>query len=254
MPMFVGKNQRCAVRAVDMKPELMASADFGDRRHVVDDPGTGRPGGRDHSERFAPAAKVGFDGGFESVRIHLELLIDRDPPQRLTSDTEQSGGLVERVMRFRRRIRYRLRADGRDSVLDCVWELPRERQRETAEVCFVASAGERSVESIGPSYAFADPVQRPVLLRQSPCRSAWDSSGRSSSPRARESPGPPSRDKWCRALASDRRLLPARDGGADRRYTAARDGWAGKSKKRRCDRSVCIRVCDAGWSRDRKTT
>ena len=62
-------------------------------------------------------------------------------------------------MGFGRGVQSGLHSKGREPVLDRSREVCRQRQRESAEVSFVAAAGEGAVEWLRPSEAFADPAQ-----------------------------------------------------------------------------------------------
>ena len=159
-----------------------------------------------------PAARSSRIALLQSFDIKLDAIGDGDAAQRLAAEAQQSDGFVERVVGFFGGVNDRLRADGRDSVFDRRREVMRERQGEAAEVGFVASAGESAVEGLLPAKALADPAHGFGLdlggqlrarhsgeLRvergdegfgeNSSVSGRWDSSGRSSWRRERESPG-----------------------------------------------------------------
>src|SRR6266849_6542414 len=61
-------------------------------------------------------------------------------------------------MRFGRGIHHRRPADGSHALFDRIWKLGRQSERQTAEVGFVATAREGSIEFARPAHPLANPA------------------------------------------------------------------------------------------------
>ena len=96
---------------------------------------------------FAPAAQIFCDRAFQLLRIELQGFVHRDAAQSLASDSQQTGGFVERMMRLGGSVNHRPRADRRDTML------PRNRETSHAsasarplKLASLPPAGKRAVE------------------------------------------------------------------------------------------------------------
>ena len=136
----------------------MTAADFGNCNQIVYRAGIRGPRSRDYAERFPAGGMIGGYRLLQFIRIELCIHVHRDSTQCFTSNSEQAGRLVERVMRFGRRVGYRLCPDHGNAVVYGFREFRRQSQSQATEIGFIAAAGESPVECAGPAHAFADPA------------------------------------------------------------------------------------------------
>src|SRR3954465_8033830 len=104
--MLVAESSRGTVCAVHVEPEAITLANFGECVQVVNGAGICGADGSDNGKRFKSGGEVLLDVFFKSGWVELHARIHCDPAQRFAADAEQSGGLVERVMAFRRRVKH----------------------------------------------------------------------------------------------------------------------------------------------------
>ena len=118
MAISVAKCCGGAVSAVEMKPEILTSADFGESRNIVDGSGVCSASGSDYAERFVAGGTVVADGALQSVEVKLDAVGYVDSVQCFAAEAEQADGFVERVVRFGGGVNHRRRTDGSDAVFN----------------------------------------------------------------------------------------------------------------------------------------
>src|SRR5438105_9143932 len=101
----------------------MTAAHLGDGDDVVNCSGVRRPGCGDYAERFLSRGNILLDCSLELGGIELQLFVHRNSAQRLTTEAEQAGRLVQRVMCLYRGVQHWLRAYTGDAVFNSIGEM-----------------------------------------------------------------------------------------------------------------------------------
>src|SRR5579864_1772518 len=124
----------------------MLLANLGYFYEIINGSGICCAGRRYNAERRKVCGFVLRDLFLQLKSVHLRGTRDRNAPQRLASQSQQTRGLVDRMMGLCRRVENWLRRTGRNSIFYRLRKAHRQGHGHGAEISFVASAGESAVE------------------------------------------------------------------------------------------------------------
>jgi len=100
--MSLAQCEGCAVRSVDVQPQVVLFAEVSDGGDGIKAPGCGGAGARDHGDHLSARGTCAFVGGGQSAGIQAELVIDRDGHGTAGTPAHQLHGARDAVVRLLR--------------------------------------------------------------------------------------------------------------------------------------------------------